>query len=124
MGIDRHDSHLPFRVALIILIVIAAVSLAAMFGMAGRARAHDRWSNGEELPTWLKVFCCTKADVHRLNSSAVHAMSDGYHIDGLKTIVPYDRVMRSEDEFYWAFWNPTAEPEPDIFCFLAPPNGS
>jgi hypothetical protein len=51
-------------------------------------------------------------------------MSDGYHIDGLKTVVPIARALPSPDGTYWGFWNPALEPNPTVYCFFAPFNGT
>ena len=69
----------------------AAFSIAIA---ATKAHAHSFWSNGEEVPAWTKSYCCGPSDVHRLEPSAVHIMPDGYHIDGIKTIVPMDYRRR------------------------------
>jgi hypothetical protein len=86
--------------------------------------AHDFWANGEPVPAWVKAQCCGPSDVHHLRASAVHIMPDGYHIDGLKTVVPTRQALPSQDGDYWGFWNPVNEPEPVIFCFFAPLNGA
>ena len=88
------------------------------------ASAHDFWSNGDPVPGWVKAECCGPRDVHHLRPAAVHIMQDGYHIDGLKTVIPIERALPSPDGSYWAFWNPVGEPEPVIFCFFAPLNGA
>lgn len=87
------------------------------------ARAHNFWDTGEPVPAWVKSQCCGPQDVHHLRVGAVHVMADGYHIDGIKTVVPMSRALPSPDGQYWAFWNPVGEPEPIIFCFFAPLNG-
>jgi hypothetical protein len=87
------------------------------------AAAHDFWSNGDPVPAWVKAECCGPRDVHHLSARAVHIMPDGYHIDGLRTIVPVSRALPSPDGSYWAFWNSVSEPDPVIFCFFAPVNG-
>ena len=86
--------------------------------------AHDFWSNGDPVPPWVKATCCGPNDVHHLRAGAVHIMSDGYHIDGIKTVIPMHRVLPSMDGEYWAFWNPVLEPDPLIYCFFAPLNGT
>jgi hypothetical protein len=97
---------------------------AASLLVSPAALAHDFWSNGEPVPPWVKAQCCGPRDVHHLRAGAVHIMSDGYHIDGIKTVVPVSRALPSPDGQYWAFWNSVAEPEPVIFCFFAPLNGA
>jgi hypothetical protein len=88
------------------------------------ALAHDFWSNGGPVPAWVKAECCGPGDAHRLRAGAVHILPDGYHIDGLKTIVPIEKALPSMDGQYWGFWNPLGEPEPMIFCFFAPIDGT
>jgi hypothetical protein len=104
-------------------LLFAGACLLAGALVAGPASAHDYWANGVKVPGWVKSQCCGPNDVHHLNPGAVHIMHDGYHIDGLKTVVPISRALPSPDGTYWAFWNPTNEPEPVIFCFFAPVNG-
>jgi hypothetical protein len=97
--------------------------LASAF-FATPALAHDFWSNNDPVPPWVKAQCCGPDDVHHLRPGAVHIMADGYHIDGIKTIVPIEQALPSPDGTYWAFWSPHGEPEPVIICFFAPVNGA
>lgn len=101
---------------------VAIVSLASAL-LCAPASAHDFWANGEPVPPWVKAQCCGPQDVHRLRAGAVHIMADGYHIDGLTTVIPTSRALPSVDGNYWAFWNPVSEPSPVIYCFFAPQNG-
>ena len=87
---------------------------------AGPAYGHDRWGNGDPVEPWVKAQCCGPSDVHHIPASAIHIMPDGYHIDGINTVVPMSRALPSPDSTYWAFWNENAEPNPNIFCFFAP----
>ena len=104
--------------------IMRAMSLGfAMALAASAALAHDVWANGEAVPPWVKAECCGPEDVHHLTADQVHIRADGYHIDGLKTVVPIGRALPSPDGTYWAFWNPVTEPSPVIFCFFAPVNG-
>ena len=91
---------------------------------ATSAPAHDLWADGTTVPAWVKAQCCGPQDVHHLPASAVHIRPDGYHIDGIRTVVPAHRALPSPDGTYWAFWNASGEPEPVIFCFFAPLNGA
>lgn len=102
---------------------LASAVLSASAVTTAPAFAHDYWANGETVPGWVKAECCGPNDVHHLRAGAVHIMADGYHIDGLKTVVPIARALPSPDGSYWAFWNSGNEPEPVIFCFFAPVNG-
>ena len=100
-------------------LVMAALALGL-----GPASAHDFWTNGEAVPAWVKSACCGPQDVHRLKAGAVHVRADGYHIDGLQTVIPVECVLPSPDGQYWGFWDPAYEPEPIIFYFFAPLEGS
>jgi hypothetical protein len=83
------------------------------------AVGHDVWSNGAQVPPWVKKACCGPSEVHHLSAGKVHGMPDGYHVDGLATIIPYSRVQPSPDGEFWGFWNPYAL-NPVVFCFFAP----
>jgi hypothetical protein len=84
------------------------------------ATAHDFWSNGDPVPEWVKSQCCGVADVHHIHDSAVHIMQDGYHIDGIETVVPIDKALPSPDGQIWGFWSNYAGPKPNIYCFFYP----
>lgn len=103
---------------------LTAAAAIAVLALNGSADAHDAWTTGVEPPAWVKAECCGKADSHHLRFSAVHVSADGYHIDGLKTVVPIERALPSQDGQVWAFWNPLGEPTPVIFCFFYPLDGS
>lgn len=103
--------------------LIATCAALALAYAQAPAMAHDFWSNGDPVPPWVKAQCCGPQDVHHLKPSAVHIMADGYHIDGINTVVPVERALPSVDGGYWAFWNPSLEPNPIIYCFFAPQNG-
>ena len=102
---------------------VAAFSLASATRPPPQALAHDFWANGEPVPPWVKAQGCGPRDVHHLRAGAVHILADGYHIDGLKTVIPPGQALPSIDGRCWAFWNPVSEPNPVIFCFFAPLNG-
>lgn len=98
--------------------------LVSGFWLPGEAGAHDFWSNGEPVPLWVKAECCGPGDAHHLEAGAVHIRADGYHIDGIATVVPIAQALPSQDGSYWAFWNPLDwSGTPAIFCFFAPLNG-
>lgn len=99
------------------------LTLAAALLTASPALAHDYWSNGEPVPAGVKASCCGPADVHRLKPSAVHIQADGYHIDGLSTVIPISRAQPSPDGSYWAFFPNASGPDAPIYCFFAPLNG-
>lgn len=99
------------------LIVLAA------FAVITPAVAHTAWSNGDPVPEWTKKWCCGPADVHKLEPGAVHIMPDGYHIDGLNTVIPMSRAIPSPDGAYWAFFRNDTLPDSVVYCFYSPLNG-
>jgi hypothetical protein len=103
--------------------MMRALTIAGVL-LVSPASAHDFWSNGDPVPPWVKAQCCGPRDVHHIRPGSVHIEQDGYHIDGIKTVIPIGRALPSMDGDYWAFWNPVGEPEPVIFCFFAPLNGA
>lgn len=100
------------------------LTVAALCLLTTPAAAHQSWSNGEEVPEWVKAQCCGKSDAHHLNPSAVHITPEGVRIDGLNVLIPISRVLPSMDGQPWAFWNPNAEPSPLIYCIFLPLNGT
>ena len=64
------------------------------------------------------------SDVHHIPAKDITIMPDGYHIKDITTVVPVDQALISSDGDYWGFWFPSQEPNPVIFCFFAPTNGS
>lgn len=104
--------------------LIATLCAALLAAGPSAGLAHDRWGNGEPVPPWVKATCCGPSDVHRIPASDIQARPDGYHIEGLTTVVPYDRALPSPDGAYWGFWSEEREPDVLIYCFFAPVNGS
>lgn len=82
------------------------------------AQAHDQWAQGEAIPAWVKSSCCGPADAHLLDPGQVHMLHDGVHIDGLGTVVPYERVLPSQDGQIWGFWNPKLGADATVYCFF------
>ena len=108
-----------------ILIWLFVLCLTALLlGFWARAEAHDRWENGDPVPQWVRSACCGPNDVHHIPNEDIRIMADGYHINGLTTVIPFRSVLSSPDNTYWGFWRPIEEPAPYIFCFFAPPQGS
>jgi hypothetical protein len=95
-----------------------AALVAAMVTCPLPAAGHDVWLNRAQVPPWVKKACCGPSEVHHLSADEVHALPDGYHIDGLATVIPYSRVQPSPDGEFWGFWNPYAS-NPVVFCFFA-----
>jgi hypothetical protein len=103
--------------------VAALVAMLVMTSIEA-SRAHDRWSNGEAVPHWVKEICCGRNEIHHIPATAVRLMADGYHIEGIQTVVPEKRAIPSPDGTFWGFWNEPNEPDPTIYCFFAPLPGS
>lgn len=97
----------------------AIVLLFMLYAFEHPAHAHDAWESGAPVPAWVKASCCGPEDVHHLQPEQVHAKADGYHIDGISTVVPYDKALPSQDGDYWAFYRPGVK-DPWVFCFFAP----
>ena len=100
-----------------------SIFFAAMLA-ASPALAHDFWVNGEEVPAWVRSSCCGKADAHHIRASALHIMADGYHIDGISTVIPMSRALPSQDGQVWGFWAVPTVPNPIIYCLFVPLNGA
>jgi len=101
--------------------LIASVELILM---SSQAFPHDFWSDGGKVPEWTKRWCCGAADVHRLKLGSVHIMQDGYHVDGLATVLPFSKAMPSPDGQYWAFFKDEELPYAHVACFYAPINNN
>jgi hypothetical protein len=86
-----------------------------------KAHAHDSWSDGNHVPAWVKAACCGPEDVHHLTAKQVHAMTDGWHVDGYKQVLAYGRELPSQDGDYWIFYRdlPDGSQTP-VYCFFAP----
>lgn len=95
-----------------ILAALLAVTLGAP------ARGHDAWADATPIPAWIKSSCCGPADAHLLNDSQIHMLSDGVHIDGIRTVVPYDKVLPSMDGQIWAFYPNNGVSDPPVYCFF------
>jgi hypothetical protein len=85
------------------------------------AFSHDLWINGEPVPAWIKNSCCGPADAHHLLSSQVHALRDGWHIDGYPFTLSYGRELPSQDGDFWVFYATLeAGGVSPVYCFFAP----
>jgi hypothetical protein len=100
----------------------ALILTALLTTAASSVSAHDQWSNGMPIPGWVKSSCCGPDDVHHLTAEQVHAMADGWHVEGLKQVVAFGRELPSQDGDYWIFYKnfPDGSQTP-VYCFFAPP---
>lgn len=78
--------------------------------------------NAVEVPAWIDGRCSGAQDVHRLTINQIHAVEGGFMFDGYKTLVPYDQVKRSQDDYVWIFYaeHPGSWQSP-AFCVFVPP---
>lgn len=82
-------------------ILIAA--LAVLHNEVGSA--HQQWGDGSPVSERVKQQCCGDAEVHWLAPGTVHALADGWHIDGFGKTVPYGHELPSPDGEEWGFWS-------------------
>jgi hypothetical protein len=88
------------------------------------AFAHDTWSNGMEVPTWVKAACCGPQDVHHLRPDQVHRVSaDYYQVDGYHSRIPVQVASPSQDGDYWIFYRDNiGGNQSGVYCFFVPMN--
>jgi hypothetical protein len=91
------------RVSMTILSIAVATVAPVPFGLSA-GLAHSTWGDGSPVSERIRKKCCGDAEVHLLRPGSVHARSDGWHIDGYQSVVPYGRELPSPDGNEWAFW--------------------
>jgi hypothetical protein len=109
----RHWARRVPTCFLIILLVWAMSSFDARL-----AQAHDAWADGNPVPIWVRNSCCGPQDVHHLTAKQVHAMFDGWHVDGYKQVLPYGSEFPSQDGDYWIFYKDYpdgSQTQPSVF---------
>jgi hypothetical protein len=100
--------------------LILALWLAAavlIVAMSQPAHSHDVWADGSPVPAWVKTTCCGPQDVHM--DPPAHHEEDGWHIDGIETVIPDSQVLPSQDGHFWAFYVDGVK-SPQVYCFFAP----
>src|SRR6476469_1164058 len=94
---------------------------ACLFGLINHSnsRAHEVWADGNPVPQWVKGFCCGVADAHRLTVKQIRRIENGWAVDGFEHVVPDERVLPSQDEFVWIFYetHPNGV-QSQVFCFF------
>jgi hypothetical protein len=78
---------------------------AAALLCASPARAHQQWGDGSLVSESVKRKCSGDAEVHILPPGSVHALADGWHIDGFAKVVPYWVELPSPDGNELGFWS-------------------
>ena len=83
--------------------------------------AHETWANGTPVPPWVKSWCCSVADAHKLSLGQIRRVDGGWSVEGFAHIVPDDRVSPSPDESVWIFYqtHPNGV-QSEVFCFFIP----
>ena len=96
--------------------------VASSLVIAGAAQAHDAWRNGDPIPAWVKSSCCGSSEAHLLSEEEVHHFDGYYIVDSFgPQHIPDSKVLPSQDDAYWGFWNPNSPPGARImFCFFIP----
>jgi hypothetical protein len=81
--------------------------------LAGSAYGHDKWANGNPIPSWVKARCCNNNDAVDLGGAGrVHPIVTdnvvvAYRVDGFNNEVKAARVFPSQDGDVWAFYSHT-----------------
>lgn len=104
--------------------VLAGVLLSALAGVSP-AWAHEKWSNGEVVPKWIKQACCGPSDVHHLTPEQVHLHEGGsWSVDGYNKVIPPRTELYSPDGEYWIFYKTFDDgTQSSIYCWFVPMNG-
>lgn len=92
---------------------IAAATIAGL--LAAPATAHQLWADGSAVPSWVKSSCCGPADAHILGPNDYSIDAEGFHVKGIKMVVPLDKVLPSRDGQVWAFY-PFLGENANIYC--------
>jgi hypothetical protein len=92
------------RISTTMLSIAVATVAPVPFGLSA-GLAHSTWGDGSPVSEQIKKKCCGDAEVHLLPPGSVHARSDGWHIDGFQSVVPYGRELPSPDGNEWGFWS-------------------
>ena len=113
IGSARRSAQLA---ALVVAVVL--VALAFLLALVFPAHAHDKWADGTAVPAWVKASCCGPNDAHM--DPRLGRTETGYRVDDLLNVVPFDRVLPSQDGHVWAFYNPDSGPGALVFCLFIP----
>lgn len=101
----------------------------ALWWLSGFAvDAHDSWISRGGLRNAAGEWCCGEGDCFVVPSEQVHALADGYHLDGytqvvashdgpVNEVVPFAETQPSPDGAFWR----CKRPDGSRRCFFAPP---
>jgi hypothetical protein len=102
------------RITVFALLALSCASLPSF--------AHDQLADGSPVPDWIKKSCCGPNDYHPLRPEQVHAMADGWHVDGYRKVMPYGKELPSPDGTYVGFWLDYGDgSQSNMYCFFVPP---
>lgn len=88
----------------------------AIISFATITLAHDKWANGDSVPSWIKSACCGQADAHILGLDEYSIDATGFHVRGINMSFPLDKVLPSQDGNVWAFYPPNVGLNAQIYC--------
>jgi hypothetical protein len=96
-------------------------ALAVALALFRPAHPHDRWDNGEPVPTWVKTECCGPKDAHRLRPDQVSRNAAGdYVVDIYPDPIPAHIALPSQDGDYWLFFYNDYVYYGTVRCFFVP----
>jgi hypothetical protein len=72
--------------------VFLAAGILVLSSEAESILAHETWAKGTPVPPWVKSWCCSVADAHRLSLGQIRRVDGGWSVEGFAHIVPDDRV--------------------------------
>lgn len=86
---------------------------------------HEKWANGDPVPTWVKASCCGPSDIHHLEPEQVHVVPGGFRVDGYNEIIPQNKTSISPDNNWWIFYKTYSNgSQSPIYCFFIPGFGT
>lgn len=100
----------------------AALVVGSILAYGAAAQAHEVWSDGTAVPSWVKAACCGPEDVHHLRPEQVHRISDDYYmVDGYQYRIPASAALPSQDGDYWIFYHDISDTsQSSVYCFFVP----
>ena len=99
-----------------------SLALAALFALPMKdALAHDSWSSGQRVPSWVRSACCGPKDAHRLQPEQVGRNAAGdYVVSIYPWPIPARMALPSQDGDYWVFFHEDFGVYGRIRCFFVP----
>jgi len=83
--------------------------------------AHDSWSSGEQVPSWVSSARCGPKDVHHLQPEQVGRNAAGdYVVNIYPWPIPARVALPSQDGDFWVFFHEDFGVYGRIRCFFVP----